>query len=103
MTLQPKKIKYIGEIKKNVINIHVCPLCQEKIEIGIEIDTLKMLNEKAYFPYPHIHLHGDPLHAMLCYIDKDLKIKSTGVIKSIEISREHSTFRQIMRKWSNPY
>jgi len=103
MGLGINKIKYIGEIKQNVRNIHTCPLCKEKIEIGIEMDILEKLNEGHHFPYPHIHLHGSPMHAMLCYIDKDLKIRSVGVIKSIEISKDSDTFRHLMKKWSNPY
>jgi hypothetical protein len=103
MTLSNNKIKNLGEIKQNVKNFHICPLCKEKIEIGIEAETLEILIEKDHFPYPHIHLHGYPLHAMLCYIDKNLTIRSVGGIKSIEISRDSETFGQIVKKWSNPY
>ena len=93
MVLSGNKNKYT--IKRNVKNIHKCPLCNEKIEVGIEIDTLINLNEKNSFPYPHIHIHGNPLHAMLCYIDKNLTIRSKGVIKSIEISRDSTTFSHL--------
>jgi hypothetical protein len=103
MTISQKRIKNPGEIKQNVKNIHVCPSCKEKIEIGIEAETLNKLLKKDHFPYPHIHLHGYPLHAMLCYIDKNLTIRNVGAIKSIEISRDSETFSQIVRKWSNPY
>ncbi|MHA1437375.1 MAG: hypothetical protein ACTSPD_07330 [Promethearchaeota archaeon] len=103
MVQSSKNIKKFGEIKCNVKNIHICPYCKEKIEIGIENNVLKKLCEAEYFPYPHIHLHGNPLHAMLCYIDKDLRIRNIGVVKSIEIVRNSETFSQIMKKWSNPY
>jgi len=101
MVLSGNKNKYV--IKKNVKNIHKCPFCEEKIEVGVEIDTLNKIHEGDHFPYAHIHLHGNPLHAMLCYIDKNLTIRSTGVIKSIEISRDSATFNHLMKKWSNPY
>jgi len=97
------KIKNIGEIKQNTRNLHICPLCKKQVEIGVELDTLKKLKESNLFPYPHIHLHGEPLHGLLCYIDKDLNIRSKGVVKSIEISRDSKTLGQIMKKWSNPY
>ncbi len=103
MVISSKRKRNYGDLKQNVKNIQVCPLCKEKIEIGIEMDTLKELSEYERFPYPHIHLHGNPLHAMLCYIDKNLKVRSVGVIKSIEISRNYDTFKQFMMKWSNPY
>ena len=103
MVLNSRDIKHPGEIKQNVSNSHQCPLFNEKIEIGVEWDNLKKLNEVQKFPYPHIHLHGNPLHAMLVYIDKDHKIRNKGVINSIEISRDSETFNHLMRKWSNPY
>ncbi len=98
-----KEHKNIGYIKQTLNIAHECPLCKEKILLGVELDTLQQLNQAQYFPYPHIHLHGNPLHAMLCYIDKDLKVRNTGVIKSIEISRDSETFNQLVKKWSNPY
>ena len=103
MAISSKEKRDIGEIKQNVKNIQVCPSCKEKFEIGIESNTLKELSEHEKFLYPHIHLHGNPLHAMLCYIDKDLNVRSIDVIKSIEISRNYDTFKQLMMKWSNPY
>ena len=83
MTLSNNKIKNLGEIKKNVRNIHICPLCKEKIEIGVESETLEKLIEKDHFPYPHIHLHGNPLHAMLCYIDKNLTVRRVVASRKI--------------------
>jgi hypothetical protein len=103
MALSSKQKKNYAHLKEYIKNIQVCPLCKERIEIGIEKVTLKELFSYEKFPYPHIHLHGNPLHAMLCYIDKNLKVRSLGVIRSIEISRNFDTFKQFMRKWSNPY
>ena len=103
MVIELDRIKKIGEIKQNAKNIHLCPQCGDKIEIGVEFETLKELNDISQFPYPHIHLHGEPLHAMLCYIDKHMTIRSITVIKSVEISRNSETFMQLMRKWTNPF
>ncbi|MFW9971414.1 MAG: hypothetical protein ACFFDF_14565 [Candidatus Odinarchaeota archaeon] len=58
-------------------------------------------NTDIYFP--HIHLHGEPLHAIICYINSELKMRNMGVIKSIEISRDSATFKELMKKWTNPY
>ena len=103
MAISSKRKRNYGDLKQNVKNIQVCPLCKEKFEIGIEASTLKELSEYGKFPYPHIHLHGNPLHAMLCYIDKHLNVRGVGVINSIEISRNFDTFQQLMIKWSNPF
>ena len=103
MAISLKKKRDIGELKQNVKHTQVCPLCGEKFEMGIEYKTLKELSKCEKFPYGHLHLHGNPLHAMLCYIDKDLIVRSIGVVKSIEISRDSDTFKQFMKKWANPY
>ncbi len=103
MLLTPEEQEDFNEIKQNPNNLYECPLCKEKIKIGIEFGTKKKLHDKKEFPYPHIHLHGDPIHGMLCYIDSDLKVRSIGIIESIEISRDSDTLNQIMKKWSNPF
>ena len=103
MTLSKHTLGSSGKLKRNVKNVHTCPLCKERFEIGVEDSILTTLIERDHFPYPHIHIHGNPVHALLCYIDKNLTIRSTGVIQSIEISRDSDTFAQIMHKWSNPY
>jgi len=79
----------------------ICPMCQQNIELGIELNVIREGKSPIYFP--HIHLHGDPLHALICYINSELNVRNVGVIKSIEISRDSDTFSQLMKKWTNPY
>ena len=95
--------KKIESIKKNAINLHTCPLCGEKIEIGFEKGVLSEISDCGNYPFPHIYLHGSPLHAMICYVDKHSVVRGLGGIRSIEISRDSDTFQQFMKKWSNPY
>ena len=97
------KIKDVDHVKKKLDQVVRCPKCDKEIKIGIELEVVNKLSALKNIYFPHIHLHGNPLHAMLVYIDKDHKIRSTGVIKSIEISRDSTTFSHLMRKWSNPY
>lgn len=96
-----KNIDRIGEIKKDVRFTVKCPVCHENIKLGVEAEILEKIHKKGIFPYPHLHLHGQPLHAMLVYIDKQHHIRNTGAIHSMEISRDANTLQQIMRKWSN--
>ncbi len=103
MVISKKNRKDLGKIKQKVKQLHTCSLCNQKFEIGIELEVFNQLNGGEYFPYPHIHLHGNPLHAMLCYLDKENNIRSCTIIKSIEISRDSETFGELMNKWSNPY
>jgi hypothetical protein len=95
--------KKIDLIKQNAKNLHKCPLCGERIEIGIEKGVLSKISEDGNYPFPHVHLHGNPLHAMLCYVDKHSVVRGVGAIRSIEISRDSDTFQQFMKKWANPY
>lgn len=97
-----RRFKNIGEIKWDVKDHFTCPVCGEKVRLGVEVEALQKAREEEYYPYPHVYLHGDPLHAILCYIDKDHNVRGTSPIKSIEISRDSTTFQQIMKKWSNP-
>jgi hypothetical protein len=79
----------------------VCPLCKKTIQIGIENSIIKGNRDDVHLP--HLHLHGNPLHALICYLNSRLDIRNIGVIKSIEISRDSETFTQLMKKWTNPY
>jgi len=101
MTISPDVDKILNKIKQTTKGYCICPICKEKIEIGIEASAIRKLNSESYFPYPHLHIHKD--HALVCYIDKDLHIRSFEPIKSVEISRDSETFQNLVKKWSNPY
>jgi hypothetical protein len=88
--------------KHRLRNISLCPFCHEKITLGIEQGFLNSLSKESHSIYSHIHLHGNPLHAMVCYIDKNFEVRSIEVVKSIEIERKSDTFQQFLQKWSNP-
>ncbi|TXT61055.1 MAG: hypothetical protein BAJALOKI2v1_50023 [Promethearchaeota archaeon] len=93
----------ISIVKKAVKNAHRCPECNKMIDLGIEQELLEYLNKEEKFPYPHLHIHGDPLHGMLCYVDKDLRVRGISVVKSIEISRDSASFNEFFKKWASPY
>jgi hypothetical protein len=90
-------------VRKELRNLHRCPICNEKVRIGIEKSTLESLLQEEVFPYPHLHIHGNPLHGVLFYVDKDLRVRSCSAIKSLEFSRDSLTFQELLKKWSNPY
>jgi hypothetical protein len=95
---------HINNIEKQQLkNNYICPFCNEKFTIGLEIKILSTFSQEDHSLYSHIHLHGNPLHAMVCYIDKNLVVRSIEVVKSIEIERNSETFQQFIRKWSNPF
>jgi len=78
-----------------------CIHCGSLIEIELDNEVLKQSKEKGQFIIPHLHIHGNPLHGVLCYFDLNGDIRNIEVIKSISISRESNTFQQVLDKWSN--
>ena len=86
MTLsRDRRMGDVREVKKDVSVLHKCPFCGEQVKIGIELGTLERLKNDRRLPYPHLNIHGKPLHAMLCYIDTNLQVRNVGSIESIEI------------------
>ncbi len=88
------------EVKKNYQFSLKCEICQELIHFGIEKQILEKIQR---FPYPHIILHGVPIHAIIVYIDNLFQVRGKEFVESIEIKRDSNTFNQILRKWSNPF
>lgn len=89
-----------SEIKKNLRLTTDCPICGDKLRIGIEQGYLKTV---VQYPFPHIVLHGDPIHAFVVFIDTQLKIRGKEPIESIEIVRDGKTFGALIKKWRNPF
>ncbi|MFX0032547.1 MAG: hypothetical protein ACFE8E_07105 [Candidatus Hodarchaeota archaeon] len=78
-----------------------CKHCSLLIEIELDSKVLKQFEKKDQFIIPHLHIHGSPLHGVLCHFDLNGDIRNIEVIKSISISRESNTLQQILDKWSN--
>jgi len=97
------KIKDAKHIKKKLDQLVRCPKCGKEIKIGVELEVVNKLNSLRNIYFPHIHLHGEPLHALLCYLNSELKVRNIGIIESIEISRDSVTFMRFLEKWMNPY
>ena len=71
------------------------------VELGIEHSYLPKITNSTFIM--HLFLHGNPLHALLCQVNSELKVRNIGIIKSIEISRDSETFTQLLNKWTNPF
>ena len=97
------KIKDVDQVKKKLDRVVRCPKCDKEIKIGIELEVVNKLGALKNIYFPHIHIHGKPLHALICYLNSELKMRNIGIIESIEISRDSDTFNQLLNKWMNPY
>ncbi len=90
----------IQEIKTTSKFARQCPQCGELITFGIEQQDLEA---QKNFPFPHVILHGNPIHCLIVYVDANFKVRGTESASSIEITRDQATFGQLIKKWSNPF
>ncbi|MFX0069631.1 MAG: hypothetical protein ACFFAO_00860 [Candidatus Hermodarchaeota archaeon] len=97
MGISTTKNSIIPSIKRGVRGFVTCPICNQKFKIQIDDDKLdNFLNkndESNLSLFSHIHLHGNPIHAIICYIDKDLRVRNVYSIKSIELLRNDSNIK----------
>ncbi len=100
-TLRSQTISIVpSEFKKHYRLSQKCPVCNKQIQFGVELGFLRKIKR---YPYPHVILHGNPIHVLIAYIDADFKIRGIETAESIEIQRNSETFSQIIKKWSNPF
>ena len=76
-------------------------MCKKKIQIKIQFDQLEQQYGASGGVIPHIILHGNPLHAMLCYVDRHMVVRGKGYVVSIGIPRDSNTYQQFVRLWSH--
>ncbi|WP_371804069.1 hypothetical protein [Candidatus Lokiarchaeum ossiferum] len=88
------------EIKKSGKFMQLCPQCGEMLKFGIEQQDLE---KQTHFPFPHVIIHGNPVHCLVVYIDAGFKVRGSESASSIEIKRDQDTFGQLIKKWSNPF
>lgn len=77
-----------------------CPVCKLEIKFGVELEILHTVTK---YPYAHLVLHGDPIHALIIYLDANFSVRGVETAESIEIIKESGTLNQILKKWSNPF
>jgi hypothetical protein len=97
MGISSTKNSIIPSIKRNIQGFVTCPICNQKFKIQIDdekIDNFLNVNDGSNLSlFSHIHLHGNPIHAIVCYIDRDLRIRNVYSIKSIEILSNDSKIK----------
>jgi hypothetical protein len=94
------ELSSVYDVKKTMKLSKECPICKQKVYFGVETHVLKEITE---FPFTHVVLHGNPLHAMIVYIDANFAVRSIEYSKSIEVARDSASFSELLKKWSNPF
>ena len=71
------------ESQNIIISSHrKCPVCHSHLEFCLKKDVISQIK---HFPFPHLILHGDPLHAIVLYIDRNLTVRGWESVESLEI------------------
>jgi hypothetical protein len=83
------------------LQFHKCPLCKKNLEIKLNFESLEQQYGAMDGIIPHIILHGKPLHAMLCYVDKHMAVRGKEYVISMSISKDYNTYQEFTRLWSH--
>ena len=59
-----------------------CQKCKKNLEV--EIDS-SIVENAPYLPVPYAYVHGDPLHILIIYLDRDFKVRGTDLSEYVNI------------------
>lgn len=66
-----------------VITVKVwCPKC--RANISINVDT-KIVENSSYYPVPYAYVHGEPLHILIIYLDRDFKVRGADLSEYVAV------------------
>ncbi len=68
--------------KKKIVT--TCPLCKNK-EVVIEVHK-DLGKYQDYYPFEYAHVHGDPPHVLMLYLDKSLNIRAQIACKYVNVA-----------------
>ncbi len=88
------------ELRKSAKMSTLCPICGEKVLVAVELSTIA---KTVHFPYPHIVIHGSPLHAVIIYLDADFQAHDEQGCENVNLNLVASSFSECLMKWSNPF
>jgi hypothetical protein len=62
-----------------------CPLCQNKT-ITIEVKE-DLAENQEYYPFEYLNIHGDPPHALMLFLDRNLSVRDSMPYDDIDIAK----------------
>ena len=69
-----------------------CPKCHQKLEVDIDPSII----ENAHFwPVPYGYVHGDPMHVVIIYLDKQFKVRGLDVSEYVRVEAKKETEEKI--------
>jgi|SRR5271157_865167 len=74
-----------------------CDICHQVFKV--QVSAAEMADAKRY-PFAHLILHGNPIHALVVYVDKHGSVRGSESSQSIQIDRTSATFQELVKWWS---
>ncbi|MEM2637141.1 MAG: hypothetical protein QXL15_02195 [Candidatus Korarchaeota archaeon] len=59
-----------------------CPKCRQKLDINVDP---AFIENSQFFPVPYGYVHGSPVHVIILYLDRDLKVRGIDVSEYVRI------------------
>ncbi len=88
------------ELRKTARMATRCPICGESLSVAVELSTIQ---KATHFPYPHVLIHGNPLHALIVYLDADFQARDEQGCEAVNLNLIAPSFNECLLKWSNPF
>jgi len=74
-----------------------CDICHQVFKV--QVSAAELADARRY-PFAHLILHGNPIHALVVYVDKHGSVRGSESSQSIQIDRTSSTFQELVKWWT---
>nr|MDO8085254.1 hypothetical protein [Candidatus Sigynarchaeum springense] len=72
-----------------------CDICKKTFTVKVSAAELA---DATHYPFAHLILHGNPIHCLTVYVDKNGAVRCSESSKSLQIDRTSATFAELV-KW----
>ncbi len=97
MTMVKSGIPLVAPIVQPLKLESTCSICNQSFKVHVA--AAELAQAKRY-PFAHIMLHGNPIHALIIYVDAHGTVRGSESSQSIQIDRTSATFQELVKWWS---
>ncbi len=62
-----------------------CSICKATLTLEL---PMNITENRDYYPFEYIHIHGEPEHAIMIFLDKNLAVRDSMVYKDLNTARK---------------
>jgi len=74
-----------------------CNICKRAFTVKVSAAELA---DATHYPFAHLILHGNPIHCLTVYVDKNGAVRCSESSKSLQIDRTSATFAELVKWWA---